>query len=114
MGEDDEKYGLKPIAYDHLVSWGFGDFIFHSAFDNISSTIKARRHGFHDCIDTEDMFTQFFDDLRKKRITRPELESGKVGAVLRSDALTHGYRSSQVSLWEAAQPARSRLLPTVR
>lgn len=66
-----EKYGLKPIPYDHLVSWGFGDFIFHSAFDNISSTIKARRHGFHDCIDTEDMFTQFFDDLRKKRIIPP-------------------------------------------
>ena len=66
-----EKYGLQPIAYDHLVSWGFGDFIFHSAFDNISSTIKARNHGFHDCIDTEDMFTQFFDDLRKKRIIPP-------------------------------------------
>ncbi len=63
-----EKYGLEPIAYNHLVSWGFGDFIFHSAFDNISSTIKARRHGFHDCIDTEDMFTQFFEDLRKRRI----------------------------------------------
>ena len=66
-----EKYGLKPIAYDHLVSWGFGDFIFHSAFDNVSSTIKARRHGFHDCIDTENMFTQFFDGLRKKRILPP-------------------------------------------
>jgi nucleoside-diphosphate-sugar epimerase len=63
-----EKYGLEPIAYDHLVSWGFGDFIFHSAFDNISSTIKARRQGFHDCIDSEDMFTQFFEDLRKRRI----------------------------------------------
>ncbi len=63
-----EKYGLEQIAYDHLVSWGFGDFIFHSAFDNISSTIKARRHGFHDCIDTEDMFTQFFEDLRRRRI----------------------------------------------
>ena len=66
-----EKYGLKPIPYDHLVSWPFGDFIFNSAFDNISSTIKARTHGFHDCIDTEDMFTQFFEDMRKKRILPP-------------------------------------------
>jgi nucleoside-diphosphate-sugar epimerase len=63
-----EKYGLKPIPYDHLVSWPFGDFIFNSAFDNISSTIKARKHGFHDCIDTEDMFTRFFADLRKRRV----------------------------------------------
>ncbi len=63
-----EKYGLKSIPFDHLVSWPFGDFIFNSAFDNISSTIKARRHGFDDCIDTEDMFTGFFADLRKRRI----------------------------------------------
>ncbi len=66
-----EKYGLKPIPYDHLVSWAFGDFIFHSAFDNISSTIKARKHGFHDCIDTEEMFTNFFADLRKRHIIPP-------------------------------------------
>ena len=66
-----DKYGLKPVAYDHLVSWAFGDFIFHSGFDNISSTIKARRHGFHDCIDTEDMFTSFFADLRQRRVLPP-------------------------------------------
>jgi nucleoside-diphosphate-sugar epimerase len=69
-----EKYGLKPIPYEHLVNWGFGDFIFNSAFDNISSTIKARKHGFQECIDTEDMFTNFFADLRRRRIL-PALES---------------------------------------
>ena len=66
-----KKYGLKRIRYDHLVSWPFGDFIFHSAFDNVSSTIKARTHGFHDCIDTEEMFTSFFGDLRRRRILPP-------------------------------------------
>ena len=56
-----KKYRLKPIPYDQIVNWSFGDFIFNSsAFDNISSTIKARQHGFHDCIDTEDMFINFF------------------------------------------------------
>src|SRR3981189_2605199 len=35
--------GLQPIAYEQLVSWSFGDFILNSGFDNISSTIKARR-----------------------------------------------------------------------
>ena len=63
-----ERYGLQPIPYDKLVSWPFGDFIFNSGFDNISSTIKARRAGFADCIDTEDMFRLFFDHLRTERI----------------------------------------------
>ena len=66
-----EKYGLQPTPYEHLAGWPFGDFIFHSAFDNISSTIKARRHGFHKCIDTEDMFTGFFADMRAKRVLPP-------------------------------------------
>ncbi len=59
---------LQPIPYTQLVSWAFGDFIFNSGFDNISSTIKARRAGFHDCIDTEDMFRLFFDRLRHDRV----------------------------------------------
>ena len=65
------KYGLTPIPYDRLVSWAFGDFIFHSAFDNISSTIKARRAGFSDCIDTEDMFAGFIAELRHNRLIPP-------------------------------------------
>jgi nucleoside-diphosphate-sugar epimerase len=62
------KHDLQPIPYSQLVSWAFGDFIFNSGFDNISSTIKARRAGFHDCIDTEDMFRLFFDRLRRDRV----------------------------------------------
>ena len=37
-------------------------------FDNLSSTIKVRQAGFHDCIDTEEMFRGFFARLRKDRI----------------------------------------------
>jgi hypothetical protein len=62
---------LQAIPYDQIASWAFGDFIFNSEFDNITSTIKARRAGFHDCIDTEDMFTNFFADLRERRILPP-------------------------------------------
>jgi hypothetical protein len=61
-----QKYGLKPTPYETLVSWPFGDFILHSDFDNISSTIKARVAGFHDCIDTEDMFTQLFQGTKER------------------------------------------------
>jgi nucleoside-diphosphate-sugar epimerase len=63
-----QKYKLQPIPYEQLVSWKFGDFIFNSEFDNITSTIKARRAGFHDCIDTENMFSQHFDNLREMRV----------------------------------------------
>ena len=65
------KYELRPVPYRQLVSWPFGDFIFNSGFDNISSTIKARRAGFHDCIDTEDMFRDLFAFLRAERIIPP-------------------------------------------
>jgi nucleoside-diphosphate-sugar epimerase len=66
-----DRHGLQPIAYEAVASWAFGDFIFNSGFDNISSTIKARRAGFHACIDTEDMFRQQFGQLRRSRVIPP-------------------------------------------
>jgi nucleoside-diphosphate-sugar epimerase len=63
-----QRYGLKPIPYDKIASWPFGDFIFASGFDNIVNTIKARRAGFDACIDTEDMFREQFAELRRDRI----------------------------------------------
>ena len=62
------KYDLTPIPYDQIASWPFGDAIFGTEHDNISSTIKLRRAGFPDCIDTEEMFCTLFDQLRRKRI----------------------------------------------
>ena len=65
------KYGLQTTPYEQLVSWSFGDFILNSGFDNISSTIKARRAGFADCIDTEEMFREMLDGLRRDRVIPP-------------------------------------------
>jgi hypothetical protein len=62
------KYRLGPIPYDKVASRPFGDFIFDSGFDNISSTIMARRVGFHSCTDTEDMFRQQFEQLRARKV----------------------------------------------
>jgi hypothetical protein len=52
---------------------------FGQRYDNFSSAIKARRAGFVDCIDTEDidtedidtedMFMEFFAELRMERAT---------------------------------------------
>ena len=66
-----ERYGLRPVPYETLVSWPFGDFLFNSGFDNVSSTIKARRAGFHACVDTEHMFNALFDRLRADRVIPP-------------------------------------------
>jgi hypothetical protein len=63
-----ERDGLIPIPYSQIASWGFGDAIFHTNYDNVTSTIKLRRAGFPDCIDTEEMFCTLFDLLRRKRI----------------------------------------------
>jgi nucleoside-diphosphate-sugar epimerase len=70
------KYGLAPIPYDKVTSWPFGDFIFASGFDNISNTIKARRAGFHSCIDTEDMFRRQFEQLRAIKVIPPISSKG--------------------------------------
>jgi nucleoside-diphosphate-sugar epimerase len=62
-----KQHGLRPYAYEEIVSWKFGDLIFKSTFDNITSTIKARKHGFHDCIDSEEMYLEMLADLRQQR-----------------------------------------------
>jgi nucleoside-diphosphate-sugar epimerase len=65
------KYNLVPTPFEDLVGWSFGDFLFRSGFDNVTSTIKARHHGFADCLDTEDRFIELFHELATRRIIPP-------------------------------------------
>jgi nucleoside-diphosphate-sugar epimerase len=60
-------HGLRSHTYEEIVSWRFGDLIFKSTFDNITSTIKARQHGFVHCIDSEKMFIEMLTELRQQR-----------------------------------------------
>jgi nucleoside-diphosphate-sugar epimerase len=63
------EHGLQSTPYEQVSWWPFADAILRlMEFDNITSTIKARRAGFHDCIDTEEMFENFFARLRKDKI----------------------------------------------
>ena len=59
------QHGLRRIPY---VSWGYGDFVFGAGFDVISSMTKARRCGFHEAVDTEEMFFRMFDELRASKV----------------------------------------------
>jgi len=47
------------LAYEEVVALDY---------DNVFSTIKARYAGFHGCIDTGEMFANFFAKLREDRI----------------------------------------------
>ena len=62
------QHGLKPIPYDQLVSWTYGNFVFSPHYDVISSTTKIRQAGFTEVQDSEEMFLRHFDDLRLNRI----------------------------------------------
>jgi hypothetical protein len=62
------QHGLRRIPYDQIVSWGYGDFVFGAGFDIISSMTKARRYGFHEAVDTEEMFFRMFDELRASKV----------------------------------------------
>lgn len=63
-----EKYGLQPIPYEDLVSWPFGDYVFGCDWDVMSDTLKIRRHGFPDCVDSETMFLDLFRQFRDMRV----------------------------------------------
>ena len=62
------KYDLKKHPYETLSSWGFGDFVFSWDYDFFADGSKARRFGFYEFIDTEEMFFKLFDQLRDEKI----------------------------------------------
>ena len=66
-----EKHDLIRYSLADLVpSWGFVDFIFgHGQRPNPHnmSTIKARKAGFHDCVDTEEMFIELLQEMQERR-----------------------------------------------
>jgi nucleoside-diphosphate-sugar epimerase len=65
------RHRLRPTPYRDVSSWAFGDAVFSWDYDLIADGSKARRHGFHDYVDTGQMFTRIFDDMRARRIIPP-------------------------------------------
>lgn len=59
---------LKPHRYQDIVSWGYPESVFNSDYDIISNTGKARRLGFQDSMDTEEMFLRVFAEFRRNRV----------------------------------------------
>ena len=63
-----EKHGLKPYAFDELVAWPFADYVFGCDWDVMSDVTKSRRFGFHDAVDSEEMFVRLMRQFRAERI----------------------------------------------
>lgn len=66
-----QRHGLLPTPYADLVRWQFGDFLFHSEFDNVTSTVKVRRAGFGECHDSIDRFLELLDVLAERKVVPP-------------------------------------------
>jgi nucleoside-diphosphate-sugar epimerase len=62
------KHGLQPLPFDQLVAWPFGDYVFGCDWDVMSSVTKSRQHGFHDVVDSEEMFVRLLARFRAERI----------------------------------------------
>lgn len=62
------KHGLKPYRFDEVVAWPFGDYVFNTTWDVMSNLTKSRQHGFHDVVDSEDMFVDLLTRFREARI----------------------------------------------
>jgi nucleoside-diphosphate-sugar epimerase len=63
-----DKHGLAPTSYQEVSSWRFGDFVFGWDYDFFADGTKARRAGFTEFVDTEQMLFEIFADFRRRRI----------------------------------------------
>lgn len=62
------EHGLAPIPYAELVAWPFADYVFGTTWDVISNLTKIRQAGFHDVVDTEQMFVDLLRRFRAEKI----------------------------------------------
>ncbi len=63
-----QRHALAPHAFEQLAGWAFGDFVFGSDYDIVSDMGKARRAGFCESLDTEQMFLDLFARFRAARV----------------------------------------------
>ena len=63
-----KRHGLKPYRFEELVAWPFADYVFNCDWDVMSSVTKSRLHGFHDVVDSEEMFVRLLRRFREERI----------------------------------------------
>ncbi len=63
-----KAHGLQPYRLDQLAGYAFGDFVFSARWDIISDMGKARRYGFGETVDSEEMLLRQFAAFREAKI----------------------------------------------
>lgn len=63
-----EKHDLVRQPLDQVALWSYWRHLWTPDWDIVSSTMKARHYGFHDCVNSEDMFFRMFDHFRAEKI----------------------------------------------
>lgn len=62
-----EKYDLMPVPFDKAVNWGFANYVFKAAWDQMSDTTRARHLGFTECFDSEARILEQLSELKRAR-----------------------------------------------
>ncbi len=63
-----KKHDLRPHGFEEIAQWPFGDFTFGAEWDFMLDMTKARTYGFHDAVDSEEMFLRMFAEMRRDKI----------------------------------------------
>ena len=63
-----KQHKLKPRRLGEVALWAFGDFAFRQSCDVISSMTKIRTAGFHDTVDTEELYLAILRQYCEARI----------------------------------------------
>ena len=63
-----KKHDLEPYRFNEVVAWPFGDYVFNCNWDVMTNVTKSRLHGFHEVVDSEEMFVRLLRRFREERI----------------------------------------------
>ena len=61
-------HALEAHPYASLSAWEFADFVFSWDYDMFGDGSKARRLGFHEYVETEQMFYRLFDTFKEHKV----------------------------------------------
>ncbi len=61
------KHSLTSPAIDAIVSWGFVDWLLTCDYDVISNVNRLRKLGFHEAVDTEQMFVDIIMQFKAQK-----------------------------------------------
>lgn len=61
------EHGLLPTPFAEAANWSFANYAFAPTWDIMLDNTKARRFGFQEFVDSEEMFFRIFDSFREQR-----------------------------------------------